>query len=571
MSDRKREIRGSAMGAVVTGTDPLNKLTGAPQSNIATNRGDQVKRDDTVKNYYLGLYDIDECIQYYFDNIIQPTVDDGDEYVKVPMIYGSPERWVSVQENGYLRDQQGKLQIPAIVYRRTSVAKNRNLSNKLDANNPHFHYTFQKQYNNRNRYDNFAVLNDIKPSTENYNVVIPDFVTLTYECIIWTEYVEQMNKIVESINYAEDSYWGDPEKFKFRALVEDFSSETELAADVDRTVRTAFTISMEGYIIPDSMNKALADQEVKTFGPVQTVFNTRAVVEQGGQLIEIEESPPTTIPEEVVFENNYAVEFDGVDDCINLGNNALIKPTDNLTYSIWAKLADWSGLGQHQIVVPIGCVSTGGWKIELRGSWALGDAIKVSSDIRVTDTGAGSGGYLHTIGTLALDSQFDVNGYSTALADSNGWHHFAMSYQKATGVHALYMNGVLIGQGQAAAGADISYLNASAQVMLGGDWASSTSVESPFAGQLDEVAIWNDVLSADEIEAIYNNKVPFDLTSNNGLYDSSASLRGYWRMGDPSGTWSFPTIKDVHTAHPSFTTYFDGTMINMSADDIVAI
>ena len=130
MSNQKSEIKPAAMGAVVTGTAPPNKSTAAPQSGIATNRGDQIKRDDKVKNYYLGLYDIDECIQYYFDNIIQPTVDDGDEFVRVPMIYGSPERWMSIQQNGYLRDKQGKLQIPAIVYRRTSVAKNRNLSNK---------------------------------------------------------------------------------------------------------------------------------------------------------------------------------------------------------------------------------------------------------------------------------------------------------------------------------------------------------------------------------------------------------------------------------------------------------
>ena len=225
--------------------------------------------------------------------MIQPTVDDGDEFVRVPMIYGSPERWMSVQQNGYLRDKQGKIQIPSIVYRRTSVAKNRTLSNKLDANNPHFHYTFQKQYNSRNRYDNFAVLNDIKPSTENYNVVIPDFVTLTYECIVWTEYVEQMNKIIESINYAEDAYWGDPEKFKFRALVEDFSNTTDLNDEVDRLVRTSFTINMEGYIITDTMNKELANQSTKTFGPTQTVFRTKSAVLQNGQLIETEESPPT--------------------------------------------------------------------------------------------------------------------------------------------------------------------------------------------------------------------------------------------------------------------------------------
>ena len=121
---RKIEIQPTSMGAKVRGTGPLNPSTAAPQSSISSNRGAQIKRDDKVKNYYLGLYDIDECIQYYFDNVIQPTVDDGDEYVKVPMVYGSPERWNSIQQNGHLRDKQGKLQIPAIVYRRTSVAKN---------------------------------------------------------------------------------------------------------------------------------------------------------------------------------------------------------------------------------------------------------------------------------------------------------------------------------------------------------------------------------------------------------------------------------------------------------------
>lgn len=285
-------------------------------SNISEDRGHQIKRDDKVKNHYIGLYDIDECIQYYFDNVIKPSVDDGDEYVRVPMIYGSPERWVSVQKNGFFRDQQGKIQIPVIIYRRTSVAKNRTMSNKLDANNPHFHYTFQKQYNKRNRYDNFAAVNGITPSTENYNIVIPDFVTLTYECIIWTEYVEQMNKIIESVNYAEDAYWGDPEKFKFRTLIEDFSQETELEADADRTVRTSFTIMMEGYVIPDALNKELQQGSIKTFGPTKTIFNTRAVVEHNGQLAEIAEftSPYTDPnPSNVITDPDGTIDFNRFD------------------------------------------------------------------------------------------------------------------------------------------------------------------------------------------------------------------------------------------------------------------
>jgi hypothetical protein len=31
-----------------------------------------------------------------------------------------------------------------------------------------------------------------------------------------------MNKLIEAINYASDSYWGDPESFKFKASIDSF-------------------------------------------------------------------------------------------------------------------------------------------------------------------------------------------------------------------------------------------------------------------------------------------------------------------------------------------------------------
>ena len=61
---------------------PVLPAKGNPNfSAISKNRGDQIKRDDKTSNHYLGLYDIDECVQYYFDNIIKPTVNDGDDSV----------------------------------------------------------------------------------------------------------------------------------------------------------------------------------------------------------------------------------------------------------------------------------------------------------------------------------------------------------------------------------------------------------------------------------------------------------------------------------------------------------
>jgi hypothetical protein len=67
-----------------------------------------------------------------------------------------------------------------------------------------------------------------------------------------------MNKIIESINYASDAYWGDEEKFSFRAKIDSYTTSTELAQGSERAVKTNFTIVMNGHIIPDAINATLA-------------------------------------------------------------------------------------------------------------------------------------------------------------------------------------------------------------------------------------------------------------------------------------------------------------------------
>jgi hypothetical protein len=67
--------------------------------------------------------------------------------------------------------------------------------------------------------------------------------------------MEQLNKIVEAINYASDSYWGNPERFKFRAAIDSFTTTTELTQGKDRLVRSNFTINLYGYIVPETLQK----------------------------------------------------------------------------------------------------------------------------------------------------------------------------------------------------------------------------------------------------------------------------------------------------------------------------
>ena len=63
-----------------------------------------------------------------------------------------------------------------------------------------------------------------------------------------------MNKIVEGINYASDSYWGDPNKFNFRAMIDSYTTATEMNQGEDRTVRTNFTLNLLGHVIPETIN-----------------------------------------------------------------------------------------------------------------------------------------------------------------------------------------------------------------------------------------------------------------------------------------------------------------------------
>ncbi len=218
-------------------------------------RANQVSRkDDKVKNLTVGIKDIDEAIHHYFNNVLKPQVSQNGKTINVPLVYGSPERWASMQKDGYYRDKNGKMQAPLIVFRRESIEKNRQLGNKLDGNNPTNFGIFKKQFSKKNVYDRFSVVNNRKPQEEYYAVAIPDYVNIVYSCIIYTDYVEQNNKIIEGINFASDSYWGDPSKFRFRAQINNYTTSAEIVQGNDRIIKTEFTINLLGHIITDAIN-----------------------------------------------------------------------------------------------------------------------------------------------------------------------------------------------------------------------------------------------------------------------------------------------------------------------------
>ena len=72
------------------------------------------RKDENIKNSEVTLMDMDSAIMFYFDEVIKPSVEDNGENIKVPIMYSNPERWNSIQKNGYLVDNKKQLIIPCI-------------------------------------------------------------------------------------------------------------------------------------------------------------------------------------------------------------------------------------------------------------------------------------------------------------------------------------------------------------------------------------------------------------------------------------------------------------------------
>jgi hypothetical protein len=248
----------------ITNTPPNNiqKSNTLSDATVGTNRAFNGRRDkDTVKNVGINLLDIDTTILNHLNNEISPhVITEGNTRVKVPIIYASPERWKSAQADGIIRDFNGKLQLPAIMIKREGFEKNENLMTL----NRHLTYPVMTKYSEKNKYDKFSILNDsVTPVHAIHMITLPDHIRLTYKLMIWTELIEQMNLVIEKINFSTEDYWGDKKRYRFRVYVGDYSNNVEVVSGKDRMVRTEFSLTVMAYLLPDSFeDKKLTHQKI---------------------------------------------------------------------------------------------------------------------------------------------------------------------------------------------------------------------------------------------------------------------------------------------------------------------
>jgi hypothetical protein len=238
------------------------------------NRGRDNKLDaEDQSPIQITLMSIDETIVNYLNDSIKPTVIDNETVRIVPVLYGTPERWSTFRKDGIIRDPiSDKAQTPVIMLRRTGVERDK----MTNPSNKYLETAYETGWNRRNAYDKFAVLNNIRPSRQFHAIIIPDYVTISYDVVLWTEYESQMSDLVGQIQVEGDEYWGTRNGFKFRVRIDGFDSQTDLEATQDRIVRTTFSMKVSAYLVPDRMvkNFKLSPTTRKTYTAKKLVVMT---------------------------------------------------------------------------------------------------------------------------------------------------------------------------------------------------------------------------------------------------------------------------------------------------------
>ena len=193
-----------------------------------------------------------------------------------------------------------------------------------------------------------------------------------------------------------------------------------------------------------------------------------------------------------------AYEFDGTDDFVNLGTDSGLNLLNGGTVAMWVNtdnITDKRFAGKG---------SNGAWEL-------LSETTDNKVKFRVND-----GSVKNVIGT-------------TALSDGT-WYHIAGVYDKSAGEIRLYVNGTLenttTGIGQIATISTPAYLGRNE----GGNY---------YDGTIDDVGIWNRVLTATEIGKLANNNQVGSLTSNVASYifaeQANSRLKFVVKRGQGSG------------------------------------
>jgi len=213
-------------------------------------------------------------------------------------------------------------------------------------------------------------------------------------------------------------------------------------------------------------------------------------------------------------ESKYSLDFDGTDDYVDF-NNVLNLSDADFTISAWVKLAEATSSN----IISKFYDSNNRWFIRTNSSDKVQCYGKAGTEV------------------------FDIE---SAVVSENEWIHIVHTNDRSDGTAGakVYINGSLSGSAGASATTD---LDNNGRLYIG----RQDGVYATLNTKITDVAIWNAVLDANNVGAIYNGGKPTNLTLDSGNYNNSSALRAYYKMGN--GLFDDKASGAIHDQHdPGF-------------------
>lgn len=227
---------------------------------------------------------------------------------------------------------------------------------------------------------------------------------------------------------------------------------------------------------------------------------------------------PPVVSDNCVY-NNLALDFDGSNDFVNVPNFPFLT---DFTLEAWVNPIYIPNEGYRSIVSK-GAVfdANTNYDFGIRRNWQTG---------------------IYTM-YLYIQNGTTISGYALEINDqANTWTHLVATFDDATKTVKLFQDGQILGSSVLS----VSPTDGGQDLRIGHP-ATTDGQDEPFTGQIDEVRIWNKVLSETEIAS----------SNSNLLSGSEPGLEAYFNFDD--GTGSSTLTDQSPNGH-------DGTLTNMDVN-----
>ncbi|MEP0986142.1 LamG-like jellyroll fold domain-containing protein [Ekhidna sp.] len=243
------------------------------------------------------------------------------------------------------------------------------------------------------------------------------------------------------------------------------------------TISTGSSVVGINYFLRDSRDNSIVDGPIAGTGSGLD-FNTGAV-----------HATTTYNVLGTLNKTGGALEFDGVDDYVSLGNINRGVSTQ-VTIGVWIKT---SASGSSNFIAG---------KFDFTNGWAL---------------------YIDSNGKLSLDGRdgtgtYKQSGLSTTSVNDNQWHYVAGSINVSTGTWSIYVDGVLENSANNGTGTTL----ANSSLLTFGSFNTSY-----FTGQIDQFAMWQTELDASSIASFNTNCISAE---------DENSLVAFFNLNEEAGT-----------------------------------